>query len=215
MLCWCHYRARREQLDLKDPLELTVERQVYILTVDLRLPKGLMLINCYQHFFYYYYFFTSQGSVNWIRAQLIVLHLLFGNIWNIWGFYFLLTNSFLDGCFPLEIWRFIWSFSLFHHRVLKVIEDLLEALETKETRYICRLWLMSLALICRSPSFLFVFKKRFIGILLSDKMTLLDFNNFPLYKQGHPGPPGHPGTPGSMGAPVSHYFGIICLFHEL
>lgn len=74
---------------------------------------------------------------------------------------------------------------------------------------------MSLTLICRSPSFLFVFKKRFIGILLSDKMTLLDFNNFPLYKQGHPGPPGHPGTPGSMGAPVSHYFGIICLFHEL
>lgn len=31
------------------------------------------------------------------------------------------------------------SHFLFHYRVLKVIEDLPEALETKETRYICRL----------------------------------------------------------------------------
>ena len=65
------------------------------------------------------------------------------------------------------------------------------------------------------PLLSFLFKKRFIEIFLTEKMTLLDFNHFPPYKQGHPGPPGHPGTPGSMGAPVSHYFGTICLFNEL
>lgn len=42
--------------------------------------------------------------------------------------------------------------SLFHHRVLKVIEDLLEALETKETRYICYLWLTTVT-VCPFPPF--------------------------------------------------------------